>query len=133
LLNKERKMGIVSIVKDDCICLIDSGNTVLCITETIKNNVVEIALEGDLRSDTALTLGDELKTLVLLNRHLSLNLQKVNGLSTSCCQAFLSIQQTIDNNEKGSMKLVKIPVAILEKMSATGLTALLQIENSKEK
>ncbi len=126
-------MGIVSIVKDDCVCLMDRGNTVLRIQETIQDNAANIVLEGDLRSDTAHALGDELKTLVLLNHNLTVNLQKVNGLSTSCCRAFLSIQQTIDNNEKGSMKLVRIPTAILEKMDATGLTALLPIENSKEK
>lgn len=125
-------MGIVSVVKDDCVCLTDRNSTVLHIQETIKDNEVTIALEGDLRSDTAFALGDELKTLVLLNYNLSVDLQKASGLSTSCCRAFLSIQQTIDNNEKGSMKLVRIPAAILEKMAATGLTALLQIE-AKEK
>ena len=126
-------MGIVCIVKDDCVCLMDRDKVVLHIQETIQDNAANIVLEGDLRSDTAHALGDELKTLALLNHNLSVDFQKVSGLSTSCCQAFLSTQQTIDNNEKGSMKLIRIPAAILEKMGATGLTALLQIENSKEK
>lgn len=121
-------MGITSIVKENCICLTDRDDTILRITETLKNEEAEITLEGDLRSDTALVLGDELKILALLDRNLSVNLQKVNGLSTSCCRAFLSVQQMIDNNEKGSLKLVKIPAPILEKMAATGLTSLLQIE-----
>ena len=126
-------MGIVSIVKEDSVCLMDKGKAVLRIQETVQDKAVNIVLEGDLRSDTAHALGDELKTLVLLNHNLLVDFQKVSGLSTSCCRALLSIQQTIDNNEKGSMKLVRIPAAILEKMNATGLTALLLIENSKEK
>ena len=126
-------MGIVSIVKDNSISLMDQGNVVLRMTETIEDNAVEVALEGDMRSDTAHALGDELKTLVLLEKDLTLNLQKATGLSTSCCQAFLSIQQTIDNNEKGSMKLIGVPAVLLAKMGSSGLTALLQIEDAKEK
>ena len=121
-------MGIISVVKEDSVCLMDRDDTVLRITETIQGREARIALEGDLRSDTALALGDELKTLALLDHALSVDLQKVTGLSTSCCRAFLSVQQMIDNNEKGSLTLVRIPAAILQKMGTTGLTALLQIE-----
>ena len=113
--------------------MMDREKMVLRMTEIIKNNKAEIALEGYLRSDTAYALGDELKTLVLLGKDLSVDLSKANGLSTSCCKAFLSIQQTIDNNETGSLRLIRIPAALLKNMNATGLTALLQIEDSKEK
>lgn len=133
LLNKESVMGVLSIIKEDSICLMDREKMVLRMTEIIKNNKAEIALEGYLRSDTAYALGDELKTLVLLGKDLSVDLSKANGLSTSCCKAFLSIQQTIDNNETGSLRLIRIPAALLKNMNATGLTALLQIEDSKEK
>ena len=121
-------MSVVTEVKENSIFFMDKGQQVLRMTESIEKDDAQIELEGTLRGDTAYAFGDELITLALLKKNMTINMEKAMGLSSLCCSQLLAVQQTIDNNEAGSLKLVKLPDPLMEKLDASGLSQLLQIE-----
>lgn len=121
-------MGIVTEVKENSILFLDQDQTILRMTETMQDDDVTVELEGDLRGDTAYAFGDELITLVLLGKNLTVNMAKMKGISSSSCSQLLAVQQAIDNNDTGSLKLIKLPAVLLEALNASGLTQLLMIE-----
>ena len=121
-------MSVVTEVKENSIFFMDKGQQVLRMTESIEKDDAQIELEGTLRGDTAYAFGDELITLALLKKNMTINMEKATGLSSLCCSQLLAVQQTIDNNEACSLKLVKLPDPLMEKLDASGLSQLLQIE-----
>ncbi len=125
-------MSVESFVENDRIVLKDRGETVMTMTEIIKNNIVEIQLEGKMRNDVRHFLGDELKLLILLNKTIIIDMKNVTYLSAACSEVLLDMQQAIDENESGSMCLKNIPSVIFKEMRDKGLTELLMIEKTEE-
>lgn len=115
-------------VQNNNILLTEQDQVVLSISEMEKGDSVEITLEGNLRNDTAHCLEDELKVWVLFGKSLIVNMEKVKYLSHNCSQVFLSIQRTVDNNQKGLLRLTKVPTDIMQEMREIGLAELLNVE-----
>ena len=121
-------MAIERVVQGDRLILKDRNKTVLTMQETLKDDCIEIILEGELRSEVRHPFGDELNALILLDKHLKIDLAKVTYLSSNCSLALIEAQQKADDTEKGSLCLKNVPAAILEEMKANGMAARLMIE-----
>lgn len=120
------------IIQNNKILLIEQDQTILSISELDKGESVEVVLEGNLRNDTAHCLEDELKVWVLFGKMLIVNMEKVRYLSQNCSQVFLSIQRTVDNSQKGMLRLIKVPTEIMQEMREIGLAELLHVEEIEQ-
>lgn len=107
----------------------DGDKLVLTIeeTDTAEGNIL-MALTGDLRSDTAHFLQDELNEFTTACISVTIDFKNVSFVAPSVLNALLNAQQYSDKIRRGRMVLRNIPDAVYQEMDETGITELLMIE-----
>lgn len=98
----------------------------LNITKNTENEALTIALEGRLDTTTAPLLEAELKEALEGVGALTLDLEKLEYISSAGLRVLLSAQKKM--NVQGEMKLIHVGETIMEIFDVTGFTDILTIE-----
>ena len=106
----------------------NGANKVLSILEEEIENGVLLTLQGELRSDAAHELLDELTALATVGVNVVLDFEGVTFITSTILDALLTAQQTMDSMGKGTMLLRKLPQDIYYQFEKTGTSELLMIE-----
>ena len=98
----------------------------LNIVKNAENNAVCIALEGRLDTTTAPQLEEELKGALDGAAALTLDLEKLESISSAGLRVLLSAQKAM--NAQGEMKVVHANETVMEIFEVTGFSEILTIE-----
>ena len=98
----------------------------LNIQKTIENGAALFALEGRLDTITAPDLENALKETLDGIGELTLDLEKLEYISSAGLRILLSAQKTMDS--QGTMKLIHVCETVREIFEITGFTEILTIE-----
>ena len=98
----------------------------LNINQTIENGKAAFALEGRLDTITAPELEQALQEVLPGLTELTLDLEKLEYISSSGLRVLLSSQKTM--KKQGSMKVVHVNETIMEIFEETGFSEILTIE-----
>lgn len=90
-----------------------------------KNNGLFVALEGRLDTTTAPALEEELKSELDGVSELTLDMEKLEYISSAGLRVLLSAQKIM--NKQGSMKLTNVGEVIMEIFEVTGFSDILTI------
>ena len=119
---------ITRIIKDDSIVFYDGASSILTIyeKETGKNIVLE--MNGELRSDVAHDVLDELIALATIGANVVVDLKEVTYIAPTTQHVFLRVQQKMDAMKKGSLTLKGFSEALYREFERTGVSELLAFE-----
>jgi len=98
----------------------------LNIMKNTENEALTIALEGRLDTTTAPQLESELKDELDGASQLTLDLEKLEYISSAGLRVLLSAQKKM--NAQGEMKLIHVGETIMEIFEVTGFSDILTIE-----
>ena len=98
----------------------------LNITKTAENNALTLALEGRLDTVTAPQLESELKASLEGVKALTMDLSKLEYISSAGLRVLLSAQKQM--NKQGEMKVINAGETIMEIFEVTGFSDILTIE-----
>ena len=98
----------------------------LKMTKNAVDDVLTIALEGRLDTNTAPDLEKELKESTEGINELILDLEKLEYISSAGLRVLLAAQKTMA--KKGGMKLIHVNDLIMEILDVTGFVDILEIE-----
>ena len=98
----------------------------LNITKTAENNALTLALEGRLDTVTAPQLESELKASLEGVKALTMDLAKLEYISSAGLRVLLSAQKQM--NKQGEMKVINAGETIMEIFEVTGFSDILTIE-----
>ena len=98
----------------------------LNIAKTIEEGKAAFALEGRLDTVTAPDLERELKAALEGVSELTMDLEKLEYVSSAGLRVLLSAQKVM--NKQGKMKLVNVSDTIMEIFEVTGFSDILTIE-----
>jgi len=98
----------------------------LNINKTSQKDALSIALEGRLDTTTAPQLEQELKSDLEGLSELTLDLEKLEYISSAGLRVLLSAQKVM--SKQGAMKLTHVNDVIMEIFEVTGFTDILTIE-----
>lgn len=98
----------------------------MTINKTVNGSELNVALEGRLDTTTAPQLEEELKASLDGVTALTLDLAKLDYISSAGLRVLLSAQKTMQ--KQGGMKLVNVGETIMEIFEVTGFSDILTIE-----
>ena len=98
----------------------------LNISKTAENNTLTLALEGRLDTVTAPQLESELKASLDGVKALTMDLSKLEYISSAGLRVLLSAQKQM--NKQGEMKVINAGETIMEIFEVTGFSDILTIE-----
>lgn len=116
------------ILEGDSIIFRNGSVTVLTIAEKETDMGVDMQLQGELRSDVAHELADELTALATVGISVVVDFTGVTYITSTILDVFLSVQQLMDSMNKGSMVLKNMPTNVFQEFEKTGISELLLIE-----
>lgn len=103
--------------------------TVLSIDEIQTDSGITMTLKGELRSDVAHELLDELTALATVGVSIVVDFSDVTYITSTILDVFLTVQQLMDSMHKGALTLRKLPEEIYREFEKTGTSELLLIED----
>lgn len=115
------------VIKDGAL-IISSGDQRLTLREMPENGVMNIAVEGDITTETALCFGDELLTAVTVSKGLVIDLSGVGFISNAGFKALLNTQKAIDGIKGHSLSLRGVSSALMSSFEEIGFDGLFDIE-----
>ena len=98
----------------------------MTITKNQDGATLEIALEGRLDTTTSPMLENELKEALPGVTELTLDLEKLEYISSAGLRVLLAAQKTM--SKQGAMKLINVNEIIMEIFEITGFSDILTIE-----
>ena len=98
----------------------------MTINKTVNGSELTVALEGRLDTTTSPELEKELRESLEGITALTLDLEKLEYISSAGLRVLLSAQKTM--NKQGTMKLTNVGEVILEIFEVTGFSDILTIE-----
>ena len=98
----------------------------LNITKTIENNDILITLEGRLDTNTAPELDDELRKVISDADSLTLDVEKLDYISSAGLRVLLFANRNMPN--QGKMKVIHVNETIRGIFDITGFSDILTIE-----
>ena len=98
----------------------------LNITKTEENGALRIALEGRLDTTSSPELEQELRGLIPNVESLTLDLAKLDYISSAGLRVLLVTQK--DMGKRGTLKLSGVNETVMEILEVTGFTEILNIE-----
>lgn len=107
----------------------DGDTSILTVDEVDHSGGVLMVMKGQLRSDTAHFIQNELDAFTTVGVKVWLDFKDVTFVAPSFLAALLNAQQLVDFFRKGEVVLKNIPDAIYQEMDRTGITELLMIED----
>lgn len=121
-------MGITRKVEGNKIAFFANGAEFFSYTEALDGDKIAIAVKGELRSEAAVALQDEMMGLINFGKKLEINMAELNYISSAGQQAFLQVQCAIDKGAHSELCIIKTPDAIFQEFKKTGTSELLDIE-----
>lgn len=116
-------------MQGDSMLFYDGDSLILTIVEEEIDNGILMTFKGNLRSDTAHHIQDELDAFTTVGIKVTIDFKDVSFISASTLLAMLNAQQLIDFFRKGEIVLRNIPDSVYKEMDETGITELLMIED----
>lgn len=116
-------------IDGDTMNFYDADTLILTVEEVDYNGGILMAMKGQLRSDTAHFIQNELDAFTTVGVKVWLDFQKITFVAPSFLGALLNAQQLIDFFRKGEVILRNIPDFVYHEMDKTGITELLMIED----
>ena len=107
----------------------DESKVVLSIEEKMQDKKILMSLAGELRSEVAHEIQDELVKLTTVGVSVTVDMSGVTYISPSVQQAFLNVQKKRDAMKKGALVLQGMSDEIYEEFDKTGTSDLLMIED----
>lgn len=121
-------MSLTRVYEEDSWSMIEDGKTLLTVKETEENGQILVKVSGMLRSEMEHVFKDELVALMTVGKDVLLDFENLQYISSACQDALLSVQQTADNINRGTLTLQKVPSKIYAEFQKTNLHELLMIE-----
>lgn len=115
-------------LEESAIVFYNGMERILSIKEEETENGVLMTLQGELRSEVAHELLDELTALATVGMNIILDFEGVVFITSTILDVLLTAQQTMDSMGKGAMLLRKIQPDILSQFERTGTSELLMIQ-----
>ena len=106
----------------------EGETTVLTVDEKQTDSAIVMALSGELRSEVANDLYDELVALTTVGANVEVDFSGVTYISSATQHIFLRVQQKMDSMKRGNLLLRNIPDPIYREFEKTGTAGLLMIE-----
>lgn len=116
-------------IEGNAIVFKNGSAPVLTIEESETENGVLMVLKGELRSDVAHELADELTALATVGINIVVDFAEVTYITSTILDVFLTVQQLMDSMNKGTLALRKLPDDIYREFEKTGTSELLMIED----
>ena len=116
-------------IEGDSIVFDDGTTIVLTVEEKSTDQGILLLLNGQLRSEVAHDIQDELIALATVGVNIVVDFGKVTYISPTTQHSFLRVQQKMDTMGKGTLLLRKLPIEIFREFEKTGASELLLIEN----
>lgn len=107
----------------------DGDVLILTVDEVDFQGGILMVLKGQLRSDTAHFIQNELDAFITVGLKVWMDFKEVTFVAPSFLSALLNSQQLVDFFHKGEIVLRNIPDAIYQEMDETGITELLIMED----
>ena len=125
-------MSISRVIEDDCLILenTESGETIR-IRESIEEGRARLQPEGRLTQEMAQDLEDELTSMVLMCRHVTIDLTEVRYISNSVIHTILKIQHMMDSQDK-TLKISGVGDSIWTRFAEMGLEDVFDLERRQE-
>ena len=98
----------------------------LNITKNIENDKAVFMLEGRLDTNTSIELEDSIKESVEGLNELTLDIEKLEYISSAGLRVLLSAQKIM--SKQGEMKVIHVNETIMEIFEVTGFSEILTIE-----
>ncbi len=115
-------------LEGDAIVFYSGANRILTVQELMTENGVLMNLTGELRSDTAQSILDELTAFATVGVKVTVDFSKVTFISSAVMDALHKVQKTLDDMGAGELLLRALPPEIYRKFWDTGMSELLRIE-----
>lgn len=115
-------------LEGSAIVFYNGATQILSIKEEEIGNGVLMTLQGELRSDVAHELLDELTALATVGMNIVLDFEEVTFITSTILDVLLTAQQTMDSMGKGTMLLRKLQPDIFRQFEKTGTSELLMIQ-----
>lgn len=115
-------------IEEESIIFEEESAIVLSIEEKSTEQGILLMMSGQLRSELAHDIQDELVALATVGVNIIVDLEKVTYISPTTQHVFLRTQQKIDAMGKGSLLLRKLSNEIYREFENTGVSELLLIE-----
>lgn len=116
-------------IEDESIVFDDGSTIVLTVEEKASEQGILMRLDGQLRSEVAHDIQDELIALSTVGANVVVDFEKVNYISPTVQHVFLRVQQKMDEMGKGTLILRKLSKDIYCEFEKTGASELLLIES----
>lgn len=113
----------------DCIRFVNGGQTVLTMQEEETDAGFILKLNGELRSDVAHDVYDEMIALLTVGANIIVDFRDVTYITATTQDIFRRVQIKSDELGKGSLTLCHLPPKILAEFESTGTSELLMIED----
>ena len=107
----------------------DGAQTILTIGEKEQENGILLTLTGELRSEVAHDLQDELVALTTVGANVVVDMAGVTYISSTVQHVFLTVQQKMDNMARGTLVLKAMTDEIYSEFDKNGTSELLMIED----
>lgn len=114
-------------MENDTILFTDGTATVLSVQESMTDKGILMKLSGELRSDVAHDIQDELIALTTVGANVVVDFEKVSYITTTTQHIFLRAQQKMDSMGRGTLTLCNLPENIYREFEKTGTSELLMI------
>lgn len=115
-------------VEGNSIIFTDGEAHVLTIAEQETETGILMTLSGQLRSDTAHDIQDELVALTTVGADVVVDFKEVTYISPTVQNCLLIVQQKMDSMGKGTLLLRGMPAEIYREFEKSGEAELLMIE-----
>ena len=102
--------------------------TVLRVTPQPQENAMVLQLSGQVLSDTAYPLQDELESYLSLDIPIRLDYSQVTFLSASAQEMLLNVQKLSEDSGRGELKLCSVPDSVYMELEHNNMTEHLYIE-----
>lgn len=116
-------------IEDDSIIFYDGTSSILTIHERETGNSITLDISGELRSDVAHDILDELIALATIGADVVVDLKEVTYIAPTTQHIFLRVQQKMDSIGRGSLTLKKPAETVYREFELTGVSELLMFEN----
>lgn len=115
-------------LEDSSIVFYSGTARVLTIKEEEAENGILITLIGELRSETANELGDELTMLATVGASIVLDFEGVTYIAPNVLGKLLTVQRSMDSMKKGTLLLRRLKPDIYSQFEKHGMSELLDIQ-----